>query len=283
MGKRILITGATSGIGKETAIALAEDKENEIIFIARNQEKAQNTLIEIKNKTGNDKIHFIISDLSLLKNAKSAAEEYKSRFDSLDILINNAGFVAGEKIITAEGLEETLAVNHFSHFLLTNILLDTIKRSGNGRIIHISSGAHKAIKNIDFTDLNFDKTVFKYFLVYGLSKLFNILFSNQLAKRLNGSGVTSNALHPGVINSNFGHSSKSSIKIAMKLISPFIKNSRQGAQTTIYLATSKNVEGITGKYFVNNKLAEPSPLAKDENMEEKLWQISENICKKYYE
>jgi NAD(P)-dependent dehydrogenase (short-subunit alcohol dehydrogenase family) len=279
--KRIVITGATSGIGKETALALANDSNNEIIISARNEQKAIDTLKEIKNITGNKNLHYFIADFSSLQEVKNMGVQIKEKFEHLDILINNAGFLAAEKKITIDGLEETLAVNHFAPFLLTKILLDNLKGSEESRIINVSSAAHRMIQKVDFSDLIFESNKWHYFQVYALSKLFNIYFTKVLAEQLKGSNISTNCLHPGVIYSNFGQSSKPYIALFYKLFSLFMKNNKQGAETTIYLASSDKVKGVTGKYFSDSKISNPTKLALNMDNAKKLWQISEKICSKF--
>jgi len=276
----VLVTGATSGIGKSTAEALAGLGATVIIH-GRSEKKISSAINEIKGRTGNKKVEGIKGDLTSLKEVKGIAEEFKSRFNRLDVLINNAGGLFLNEISSKDGLEITFAVNYLSHFLLTNLLLDLIMKSSPSRIIHVSSGAHTYLKSIDL-DKIYKLNSYKGFSAYSASKICVNLFAFELARRLKEFGVDSNALHPGVVNTGFGNNTKNwIIRALMRLFYLFMISPEKGADTPIYLAHSDAVKGISGKYFYKRK---PTPCAEnslDEKTGRLLWELSEKIVKDY--
>ena len=270
--KNILITGATSGIGKSTAIALSSMGAR-VTFIARNKDKAEVLLKELNCNTEN-KAAYIIADLSSQDEVKSAAKEYLNMNISLDILINNAGLINLKRRETVDGFEETFAVNHLAYFSLTNILIDKIKESKSARIINISSGAHQFVSRMNFDDLQSEKN-YKPFKVYSYSKLANILFTRKLSEVLINDNITVNCLHPGVVATGFASQNDSKIqKLLFKLSKPFMRSSNKGAETSIYLSSSDEVSDVSGKYFYNSKISKISSGASSKEDAEKLWEIS---------
>ena len=270
--KNILITGATSGIGKSTAIALSSMGAR-VTFIARNKDKAEVLLKELNCNTEN-KAAYIIADLSSQDEVKSAAKEYLNMNISLDILINNAGLINLNRRETVDGFEETFAVNHLAYFSLTNILIDKIKESKSARIINISSGAHQFVSRMNFDDLQSEKN-YKPFKVYSYSKLANILFTRKLSEVLKNDNITVNCLHPGVVATGFASQNDSKIqKLLFKLSKPFMRSSNKGAETSIYLSSSDEVSDVSGKYFYNSKISKISSGASNKEDAEKLWEIS---------
>jgi NAD(P)-dependent dehydrogenase (short-subunit alcohol dehydrogenase family) len=211
------------------------------------------------------------------KEIRKLADDFKSKFKRLDILVNNAGAVFNKRFETVDGLEMTFALNHLSYFLLTNLLLDTIKASVPSRIINVSSDAHKGAK-INFDDLQ-GKTKYGTMRAYGQSKLANILFTYELARKLEGSGVTSNVLHPGFVASSFGSNMTGVFRLVLRFLHLFALSPEKGAETSIYLATSPNVANTTGKYFVKKKEVRTSAESYDEKVAEKLWKVSEELTK----
>jgi NAD(P)-dependent dehydrogenase (short-subunit alcohol dehydrogenase family) len=274
-GKTVLITGATNGIGFETALALARQGAS-IAFTARNRSKGEATLEQLRRINPNAKHEMYMGDLSLLADVRRIAQEFKSKHNTLDVLINNAGGVFDKRQTTSEGLEYTFALNHLSYFLLSNLLLDTLKATANARVINVSSSA-QAHGKIKWDDLQYERA-YSGMGAYFQSKLMNVLFSNALARRLHPS-VTVNALHPGVVNSGFGDNATTPL---MRVVYWLIKrlaaiSSSDGAKTSIYLASSADVAGISGKYFEKQKVVANNPIANDLEAQERLWTLSSQI------
>jgi len=262
-GKIVLVTGSTDGIGKQTALELARMGASVIVH-GRNAQKARAVRDEIARATGNDQLDFVAADLASLAEVRAMAAAVKAKAPRLDILINNAGVIISQRTLTVDGLEATLAINHFSHFLLTNLLLDATPAPA--RIVHVSSQVHRN-GQIDFDNLQGERD-YNGRMAYCHSKLANVLFSHELAARLAGKGVTSNSLHPGVISTKLLHGGFGGGGDSLEL----------GAETPVYLAASPEVEGITGEYFTRKRIAETHPAAHDIALRQKLWQISEQLC-----
>jgi NAD(P)-dependent dehydrogenase (short-subunit alcohol dehydrogenase family) len=274
-GKTVLVTGATNGIGKVTALELARQGAN-VCIVARNESKGKTTLEEIKQATGNANLELFVGDLSSMKDVRRVAQEFKAKHDKLYVLVNNAGGVFDTRQTTADGLEYTFAFNHLAYFLLTNLLLDTLKASAPSRVVNVSSAA-QANGKINFDDLMGEKR-YSGFGAYSASKLANVMFTYALARRLKGTGVTVNVLHPGVVGTGFGANSKSPIwRGALALFKVFTLSPDQGAQTTVYLASSDQVEGVTGQYFDKKKAVPSSALSMDEAAQERLWAESAKL------
>ena len=274
--KLCVITGANSGIGFETAKELARQGAF-IVMVCRNEDKAELAKQEILRETTGSGVDIVLCDFSSQDEIRKAAEEIKSNYKIIDVLINNHGFVAGSYRETVEGLEETFGVNHIGYFLFTKLLLEQIKAADKARIINVASEAHRSANKFDSENLQL-KNNYSTWKAYANSKLYNILFTVELADRLKDTKVTVNSLHPGVIASNFGKSSTTFVKIFWKIASPFMKSNKDGAQTTIYLATSNEVEEVNGAYFKDSKVVAPSNQAFDKAAAEKLWEISEALC-----
>ena len=270
--KNILITGATSGIGRSTVLALSSMGAS-VTFIARNKDKAEILLKELNTKSQN-KAAYILADLSSQKEVKSAAKEYLKMNRPLDILINNAGLINLKRRETIDGFEETFAVNHLAYFSLTNLLIDKLKESESARIINISSGAHQFVKRMNFDDIQSEKN-YKPFKVDSYSKLANILFTRKLSEILKDDNITVNCLHPGVVATGFASQNDSKFqKFLFKLSKPFMRSSNKGAETSIYLSSSEDVSDVSGKYFYNSKVSKISSGASNEEDTERLWRIS---------
>ncbi|TFF95380.1 MAG: SDR family oxidoreductase [Promethearchaeota archaeon] len=279
-GKNVMITGANSGIGKQTGIDLAKMGAT-IIMIARNKERAFAALEEIKEASKSEKIDLFIADLSDQDSIRSMVKNFKKNYKKLDVLINNAGIMLTKRRSTKEGYEMTLATNHLGHFLLTSLLLQTLIKSAPARIINVSSVAHK-FGNLDFDDLQLEEN-FNGLLAYGNSKLANIMFTYALARHLEGTGVTVNALHPGTVKTNFGKRNESRwSRLFFKFLHLFFSDVKKGAKTSVYLASSPEIEEISGKYFVKSKLKKSSRASYDEEVQEKLWTISEKLTHTSY-
>ncbi len=275
-GKVCLVTGSSSGIGKVTARELARMGAT-VVLLCRNRAKGEAAQAEIKAATANQNVDLIVADLTSQADVHRAATEFTQHYSHLHVLIHNAGGVNSTRKLTPDGLEATLALNHLAPFLLTELLLDTLKASAPARVINVSSTAHVSGK-IDFEDLQGARK-YSTWKAYGQSKLAIILFTYELANQLKGSGVTVNALHPGVIASNFDSGLDGLSRWGWKMITPFMSSVEQGAQTTLYLATSPDVEGVTGKYFANQREKRSSGRSYDEAARLRLWQVSQDLTR----
>ena len=272
-GKTIIITGATSGIGEVAAIRLAEQGAR-IVFTARDQARADETLAKLKqaNPAADHAVH--MADLSRLSEMKRVGAEL-AREPQIDVLINNAGALFNKRQETADGLEMTFALNHMAYFVITNLLLGSLKPGA--RIVTVASNAHRGAK-LDFDDLQTRRN-YVGFPVYSRSKLCNILFNRELARRISGSGVTANALHPGFVATRFGDNSGGLMRTVLKVAKPIGAISpEEGAKTIIYLASSPQVAGISGEYFYECKPATPTAEARSDDNARRLWEISEQIA-----
>jgi NAD(P)-dependent dehydrogenase (short-subunit alcohol dehydrogenase family) len=267
--KTILVTGATDGIGKQTAIELARQGAKVLIH-GRDKARGAKVLNEINRDNCNENLALYLADFSSFEDIKRMAEEIKREQSSLHVLVNNAGTFSKEKLLTKDGLEMTFAVNHLAPFLLSMLLLDLLKSSAPARIINVSSGAHRNITEVDFGNLQAEKS-YDGFDAYALSKLGNVLFTNELAKRLEGSGVTVNSAHPGVISTKMQRASYNLDGADVE----------EGARTSVYLATSPDVEGVTGKYYSRMTEKPTSDLAQDKALQKKFWKVSEELLAGY--
>jgi NAD(P)-dependent dehydrogenase (short-subunit alcohol dehydrogenase family) len=271
-GKICLVTGATAGIGKITATALAV-RDAELVIHGRDQAKVEDTAREIRSSSGNPKVSYLLADFSDLDQVRQMAAAFQRQYDRLDVLVNNAGAFFNRRVPTPYGVEMTFLVNHLAPFTLTNLLLEMLKNSAPARIINVSSEGHRQGK-INFEDLGFRKSYFSM-KAYGRSKLANILFTYELARRLEGSGVTANALHPGHIATDIWNTNFGMLGPALKWFMARIALSpEEGAENSIYLATSPEVEGISGKYFIKNEPAQSSADSCDEEIARALWDLS---------
>jgi len=268
-GKICCITGGTSGIGKETALELARMGAT-IILPARNLELAATVKQEIIDKTGNVNIDIMPCDLVSFDSIRSFAKMFLAKYDRLHILVNNAGIMDPTRQISRDGIERTFAVNHLAPFLLTNLLLETIKQSAPARIVNVSSDGYKS-GTINFDDIEW-KQQYSGFRVYAQSKLANILFTQKLSSMLIGTGVTVNALHPGMTATNFLNLLPSFVRPLARI---FMLTPSQGAETTVYLASSPEVKMMTGKYFIKKKITPLSAKAQSADIAERLWSVSE--------
>ena len=273
-GEVVLITGGTSGIGKAAATALASMGAN-VVVTGRDEERGRRAAAEIRAESGNDGVELMLADLAVQEEVRRLAKEFEERHDRLDVLVNNAGLVQSKRTETPDGIETTLAVNHLAPFLLTNLLLGLLKKSAPARIVTVASEAQRWGK-IDFDDLQSTKR-YRGFPVYGMTKLANIMFTYELAGRLEGTGVTANCVHPGPVNTNFGNNNRGFMTLLFRAFKPFMRSSEEGADTIIYLASSTDVEGMTGKYLSDRKVITASEEAYDETSREKLWEASEEL------
>jgi len=273
-GRICMVTGASSGIGRATAVELARLGAT-VILVCRNRSKGEAVLDEIRHKYGNVNTDLLVADLLSLDSVRAAANQYIEKYEHLHVLVNNAGAFFMKRGVTADGIEKSFAVNYLSHFLLTNLLLETVKRSAPARIINMS-GSHHSKATINFDDLQGERH-YKGSHAIAQSKLAEILFTYELARRLEGTGVTANCLHPGVVATEFVDKAEDFprvIKYIYRLAKPFMKSPLKGAETTVYLASSPEVEGITAKYYVNKRAVRSSPESYDTATAERLWDVS---------
>ena len=270
-GKSVLVTGATSGIGLVTARELARQGA-QVTIISRNREKCAAAAKAISNETANQ-VDFIAADLSTLAGIRQAAADYEQNHSQLNVLVNNAGGFFAKRVITSDGFEMTFALNHLNYFLLTNLLLDVLRKSTPARVVNVSSGLHVNAR-LDFENLQGEKK-YSGWDAYARSKLCNILFTYELARRLDATGVNVNALQPGYVATNLATNNGILYAIFARVSSRlFGRKPEVGAQTSVYLASSPEVEGVTGKYFQDCQLAQSSPLSYDEELAKRLWQVS---------
>lgn len=278
-GKTVVVTGGNSGIGVETAEALAQMGAR-VIVTARNADKGRAAVAGIGQRLGGDaQVQLVVFDLADLSSVRRGAEEILEQAPRLDVLVNNAGLVLSERHETVDGFEATLATNHLGPFLLTNLLLDRIKASSPAHIVNVASTAHNtARKGMPFDDLQSTKR-YRGMRVYGESKLANILFTLELARRLEGTGVTANSLHPGTVRTGYGADgdARGFLAFGIKIAHPLFLSPAKGARTSIYLASSPAVEGVTGKYFVKCKERKPRRWAEDPEAAQRLWQVSAEL------
>lgn len=269
--KTVIVTGATAGMGLVTARELAQMGAS-VTLVGRNTPKLSTVAEQIKTQSGNLRIETVTADLSTLAGVQKVAHEFKKRHTHLDVLINNVGAMYMTRQITVDNLEQTFALNHLASFHLTILLLDVLKASTAGRIVNVSSDSHRN-QVIDFDNLQGEKE-YNGYAIYGRTKMMNIIFTYELARRLEGTKVTVNALHPGFVATNFAQNNSGMMSVAMKLARLFAKTPEKGAETGIYLASSPQVQGVSGKYFHEGKVAESDPGTYDSALAEKLWNTS---------
>ncbi len=272
-GKKCVVTGANSGIGKETAIALAEAGAD-LVMVCRNPERGAAALEDVRAVATGD-VDLMLCDMASLASIREFAAAFRDTHDRLDVLVNNAGGMFSERALTEDGYERTFAVNHLGYFLVTLELLDLLKASAPARIVSVSSTMHRFGK-LNPDNLQGEKK-FGMVRAYSTSKLCNVAFTYALDRRLEGTGVTANCLHPGSVGSNFGSSASKFFRGLMKLGRPFLTSSKGGAKTSVYLASSPEVEGVSGRYFVHCKAKSSSKASRDVDAQERLWQLSETL------
>ena len=248
----------------------------------RDRALGEKVIEEIRATGAKGKVDLFVADLSSMKDIRRVAGEFKAKHDRLDVLLNNAGAINMDRETTVDGFERTFATNHLGYFLLTQELLDLLKKSAPSRIVNVASEAHRqAPSGIDFDDLMYEKRGYGGFAAYGASKLANILFTRELAKRLEGTNVTANSLHPGVIASGFGRNNKGVFGFIMRNIaSPFLGSEESGARTSVYLASSPDVEGKTGLYWKSSREARTTRAGQDDEAAKRLWKLSEELIEK---
>jgi NAD(P)-dependent dehydrogenase (short-subunit alcohol dehydrogenase family) len=272
-GKVCMVTGGTDGIGKATALGLAKLGAT-VVIVGRNARKAGQVVEEIRSATRNPHIEALIADFSSLAQVRALAENFKARHDRLDVLVNNAGLVTRERELSEDGFELMFAVNYLAPFLLTNLLLDVLKKSVPARIVNVSSLGYKRGR-IDFDDLQSEQA-FDHRQAYYQTRLGLVLFTFALARRLEGSGVTANVLHPGIVKTNLSHNYMGNP--VFRFFEQIIAVSpEKGAQTSLYLAASPAVEGMTGEYFKKQQVEPATETARDQGLQERLWDVSEML------
>ena len=270
-GKVCLVTGGTSGIGEVTARELAR-LGADVVITARSQEKLSRSIEILRSQSGNERVSGLVADLSAQDEVRSLAAQFMSQYNRLDVLINNAGAIYFRRYLSVDGIEMNFAGNHLAYFLLTNLLLETMISSSPSRIINVSSSSHRG-QVIDFDDLECENN-YQFMQAYGISKLANILFTYELARRLEGRGVTANALHPGLVGTNIAGNNGWLLRFFLPLWRIWAMGPDEGAETSIYLASSPEVEGVSGKYFYQKKAIPSSRYSHDQAAAERLWQIS---------
>ena len=273
-GRRCIVTGATNGIGRATAHALAE-MGAAVVVHGRNAAAVETVRRAITDATRNAQVTGVLADFSSLADVRRMAGELAAQ-GRIDVLVNNAGTMARARKTTADGFEWQFGVNHLAPFLLTNLLLDTLKRSDSARIVTVASQAHRR-GTIDFDDLQLERTRYSGFRAYGASKLANILFTSELSRRLAGTGITANCLHPGVVATNIFNAGGVVGKIIGLLGRWFLLSPSDGAATSVYLASSPDVAAVTGKYFDKCREVAPTSAASDASAAARLWEVSERL------
>lgn len=271
-----LITGANAGIGLETARALAA-RGATVVMAGRDPKKVEGAVCQVGGSAASGNVEPLVCNLASMRSIEAAASEFRARHTKLDLLINNAGLFLSDRIVTEDGFESTIAINHLGHFLLTHLLSDRILGSGNARVVNVSSNAHYSAKGIDVDDVHAGKRRYSGVRAYAESKLANVLFTRALARRWSGRGVTVNAVHPGVVNTRIAADgdARGVIKLLWDIGRPFMLSPADGAKTSLYVATSDEGGAVTGRYFVKSAQRRPSRYALDDALAERLWEASE--------
>ena len=279
-GRVCLITGASNGIGKAAAISLAK-KGASLVLLCRDRDLGEIAMAEISLRSGNEDIDLLLADLGSLRQVREVAGTFLESGRPLHVLVNNAGAIHMDRGLTEDDIETTFAVNHLGHFLLTNMLLDRMRESAPARIVNVSSEAHKigyGDGRMAFDDLMGERQ-YSGWKAYGQSKLANILFTRELARRLNPAEVTANALHPGVVASRFGRNNRKGwMRYLQALYRPFCRSNEKGAETAVWLAATPEIEGVTGKYFKDRKIRTLAPQALNDDDAARLWRVSEELA-----
>ncbi len=275
INKTIFITGASGGIGLQSARGLAGQGAN-IVMVGRDRERTSQAVEFVKTQTGNQSVSYLLADLSSIQEVRRLAQEFKDKYQTLDVLLNNAGAFFFSRKVSVDGYEMTLALNHLNYFLLTDLLLDMLKAAPSARIVNVASRAHYR-GHVNFDDLQSQHGFFNGNRAYGMSKLMNVLFTYELARRLEGTNVTANCLHPGFVASNFAGNNGWIVRTAMRLI-PGRISEEEGAKCPIFLASSTDVQGASGRYFnYDTKETRSSEESYDQNVAGRLWDVSEKL------
>jgi NAD(P)-dependent dehydrogenase (short-subunit alcohol dehydrogenase family) len=277
-GKLFMVTGASSGIGKAAATALAR-RDARLVLVCRDAGRGHAAISDIRRRAPDAELDLLLADLSSPADIRRLAGEFTARHDRLDVLVNNAGALFTSRERTSDGIERTFATNHLNYFLLTHLLLDPLRRAAPARVVNVSSAAHLS-GVINFDDLHFERG-YSAMRAYSQSKLANVLFTVELARRLEGTGVTTNALHPGVVRTGFARNNRGLVggiaRAVMTAAGVFFLSPERGAETVVYLATSPEVEGVSGKYFFRCREAPMHPAARDAELARRLWEVSAQL------
>jgi len=277
-GRVVLITGGNAGIGKETAVALASMGAR-VVFTARDEARGSDARTEIRTRSGSDEVEVMPLELARFASVRDFAKRWGDEHDQLDVRVNNAGLILNSRRQTDDGYEMTFQVNHLGPFLLTQLLRDQLVAGDDTRVVNVASDAHSsARRGLDFDDLQSTRH-YRGFRVYGKTKLANILFTRELARRWADTGVTANAVHPGFVASSFGRDGDTGRfgALLFPLLKPFALSAEQGARTQVYVASAPELAGITGGYWVKSAPATPSAAAQDDAAAARLWQVSEEL------
>ena len=273
--RTILLTGATNGIGLAAAHALAAQGAR-LLLVGRDPARTERVRDEVVGRSGNDAVEILLADLASLAEVRRLAREVVDSGRPVHVLCNNAGAMFDRRLLTPEGFEMSFGLNYLSCFLLTELLRDTLERSGDARIVNVASDTYKQVKGLEFDDLQAERR-YASLGAYARSKLAMILWTRELARRLEGSGTTANALHPGLVASNFGNNNGALVRIGMLLMRPFSRSSEQGAETIVHLCGSPEVKGVSGQYFEDCASSELRPHATRDDDARRLWDISERL------
>jgi retinol dehydrogenase 14 len=274
-GKTILVTGATNGIGLAASIDLAR-RGARVVMVGRDPARCAAAVAEVTAKSGSTEVSHLLADFSSQADVRRLAASFRASHDRLDVLVNNAGGVNKARRVTADGIEMTFAVNHLAPFLLTNLLLDLIVRSAPARIVTVSSIGHRS-GTLDFDDLSYEHG-YRIMRAYTRSKLANVLFAAELARRLEGTGVTSNSMHPGSVDTNIWSGAPVWAKPLIQILfRPFFISAEKGASYLVNLVVDPNLSNVTGQYFEEARMMEPAPLGRDRVLAARLWDVSASL------
>lgn len=273
--KVCVITGASGGIGRQVALGLARQGAR-VVIVSHSKARAEKAVDEIVHTSLNPHVDLVVADLETNEGVRAAASDIDRRYGQLHVLVNNAGLLIGKRTVTADGLDKTFALNHLAYFHLTNLLLDKIKASAPARIISTASSAHR-LGRIDWENLQGEKR-YNQWGAYGTSKLMNIMFAIELARRLEGTGVTSNAVHPGFVRSDFARTASPIIRAVVRAGMVGALSVEKGARTTLWAATAPELSGTSGKYMARSAIATPRATALDEGAQRRLWDVSEKLA-----
>lgn len=276
-GKTVLITGASSGIGLEAAVKLAR-LGAQVAMVARDPAKGEAALAEVKTRSASQAVSLLLCDFASQAAIRALASDYRARYERLDVLVNNAGSVSYRRETTVDGLERTFAVNHLGYFLLTHLLLDVLEKSAPASVVNVTSTGHRQ-GDMDFDNLQFEQGGYRIMKAYCRSKLGNVLFTTELARRLAGKGVTVNCVHPGSVATKIWSRAPWFARPILAVAKRFMLTPEQGGDTIVYLATSPELEGQTGGYYEGDRRVDPARLARDPALARKLWDVSAKLVK----